>query len=296
MAEIQDLNTTDASNTGSAANAGWPENMPPSDVNDAARALSGMIARWYADTNGSIASTGSSSAYILAASRTISAYAQGQVFLFEANHASTGATTINIDSVGVKSIVKNNDVALVANDIEAGQLVMIAYEATADNFQMLSGTGNAALVAGDIGVSVQAFDADTSKLDVAETRSASLNFADNELIRPKIKDYGEALNAIGSIGGGTQDIDLTLGNTVSGTVDTSTTTFTFSNPAPTGVTGSFTLTLTNGGSQTINWPASVDWVGGVAPSLTAAGKDVLVFKTDNEGTLWDGFVVGLDVK
>ncbi len=148
MAEIQDLDPIDANNTGTAANAGFPENMPPSDVNDAARALEGMVARWYADTNGSIASTGSSSAYVLAASRTISSYSQGQVFLFEANHASTGASTLNVDSVGAKAIVKQNDVALAAGDIEAGQLVMVAYEATGDNFQMLSQVATAAAAIG----------------------------------------------------------------------------------------------------------------------------------------------------
>ena len=140
MAEIQDLSTTDASNSGAAANAGFPENMNPSDVNNAARALEGMIARLYADTNGSIVSTGSSNAYVLAAARTIASYAQGQIFMFEANHANTGAATLNVDSVGAKAIVKNNDVALTAGDIEAGQIVLVAYEATADNFQMLSQT------------------------------------------------------------------------------------------------------------------------------------------------------------
>ena len=140
MAEIENLSTTDASNSGAAANAGFPENMNPSDVNNAARALEGMIARLYADTNGSIVTTGSSNAYVLAAARTISSYAQGQIFMFEANHANTGAATLNVDSVGAKAIVKNNDIALTANDIEAGQIVLVAYEATADNFQMLSQT------------------------------------------------------------------------------------------------------------------------------------------------------------
>ena len=156
-----------------------------------------------------------------------------------------------------------------------------------------SGAAVAGLVAADIGVTVQGYDVDTSKLDVAETRSASLNLADNELIRPKIKDYGETINAIGSIGGGTQDISIPLGNVVSGTVDTSTTTFTFSNPSATGTSCSFTLILTNGGSQTVNWPASVDWAGGNAPTLTTSGRDVLTFFTLDGGTIWYGFAAGL---
>ena len=111
-----------------------------------------------------------------------------------------------------------------------------------------------------------------------------------------IKDYGVVTNAIGSIGGGTQDIDLTAGNSVSGTVDTSTTTFTFSNPTAGDELCAFALTLTNGGSQTVNFPASVDWAGGSAPTLTTAGVDILVFATIDGGTIWHGQTFSLDSK
>jgi hypothetical protein len=117
--------------------------------------------------------------------------------------------------------------------------------------------------------------------------------SDKILQRPVLKDYGETVNAIGGTGGGTQDIDLTLGNVVTATVDTSANTFTFSNPSASGTACSFTLILTNGGSQTVNWPASVDWASGVAPTLTAAGRDVLSFLTVDGGTIWYGFVGGL---
>lgn len=104
---------------------------------------------------------------------------------------------------------------------------------------------------------------------------------------------GGLVNAIGSVGGGTQDIDLTLGRTVTATIDTSTTTFTFSNPFS--GADAFDVYLTNGGSQTINWPASVDWAGGAAPTLTSSGVDHLVFTTPDGGTTWYGYVAGLDM-
>ena len=120
-----------------------------------------------------------------------------------------------------------------------------------------------------------------------------INFQDEQAIRPEIKDYAETVNAIGGTGGGTQDIDVTAGNVVTATVDTSTNTFTFSNPSATGKSCSFTLILTNGGSQTVNWPSSVDWAGGDAPSLTSSGVDVLTFTTVDAGTIWYGFAAGL---
>lgn len=113
---------------------------------------------------------------------------------------------------------------------------------------------------------------------------------------PTLTAYGEPVNALGDLGGGTDDIDLSSGNVVTATVSTSAETFTFSNPTASGVACGFILILTNGGSQTVNWPASVDWAGGVAPTLTASGVDYLAFITTDGGTTWRGFKLGLDMK
>ena len=123
-----------------------------------------------------------------------------------------------------------------------------------------------------------------------------LNFQDEQAIRPEIKDYAETINALGDTGGGTDAIDVSAGNVVTATVSTGTQDFTFTNPSGTGKACSFTLHLTNGGSQTVNWPNSVDWAGGSAPSLTSSGLDVLTFTTIDAGTTWLGFVAGADVK
>jgi hypothetical protein len=130
----------------------------------------------------------------------------------------------------------------------------------------------------------------------AQTLAGKMSCADNELERPRLTDYAESVNVIGATGGGAQDIDLALGNVVTLTVDTSANTFTFSNPSASGMGCSFTLIITNGGSQSVGWPASVDWAGGTPPNLTVAGVDVLTFVTVDGGTLWYGFFAGLDMK
>ena len=124
------------------------------------------------------------------------------------------------------------------------------------------------------------------------TLAGAITGADNTVTAVNLKDYGEVTNAIGATGGGTQDIDLNDGNSVSATVDTSANTFTFSDPTASDELCGFTLTLTNGGSQTVNWPASVDWAAATAPTLTASGVDVLVFYTIDGGTIWYGFLSG----
>jgi hypothetical protein len=125
--------------------------------------------------------------------------------------------------------------------------------------------------------------------------SANVDFNDNVVSKPDLKDYAETVNALGDLGGGTDTIDLTAGNVVTATVSTSTQTFTFTNPSASGKSCSFTLILTNGGSQTVNWPGSVDWAGGSAPSLTSSGVDVLTFFTVDGGTIWYGFPAGLEM-
>jgi len=86
---------------------------------------------------------------------------------------------------------------------------------------------------------------------------------------------------------GTYSVDVSLANYFKYTI-TGTTTFTFVNPPVTSNTVVFVLSLTNGGSFAITWPASVKWPSGTAPTLTATGTDILVFSTDDAGTNYRG--------
>jgi len=104
-----------------------------------------------------------------------------------------------------------------------------------------------------------------------------------------VKAEETRVNIVGSIGNGTHSVNLNLGRSVSMTITAATATLTFDNPFPTGQEDGFTLYITNGGSpQVVAWPASVDWAGGTAPTLTASGVDVLVFTTVDGGTIWNG--------
>jgi len=142
----------------------------------------------------------------------------------------------------------------------------------------------------NIGSTVQSYDAQTSKTDVAETRSASLNLADNVLERPEIKDYSETIQAMAA-----NDVDLSLGNVQTKSIAGSQT-LTFSNPPASGKAGSFTLIATLSATPVITWPTSVDWAGGTAPDLTAAGVDIFSFITLDAGTTWYGFTAGADMQ
>jgi hypothetical protein len=60
----------------------------------------------------------------------MNAYATGQTFRFVASGANTGATTININSIGAKAITKNGTTALAAGDITSGFVVIVTYDGT----------------------------------------------------------------------------------------------------------------------------------------------------------------------
>jgi hypothetical protein len=132
--------------------------------------------------------------------------------------------------------------------------------------------------------------------DLSGQISTTFSFNDKGLQKANLLDCGIVTNEIGSIGGGSQTIDIESGNSVSAIVDTGETTFTFNNPTVSGVLCVFSFVLTNGGSQTVNWPINVDWEGGTAPTLTGNGVDVLVFSTIDGGTVWHGGTFSLDSK
>jgi len=164
----------------------------------------------------------------------------------------------------------------------------IPYSVLHDSKFWMLNTGLADVTAKEPGVDVE-------WTQIGALDGTAIDMEDTVLTRPKFLDVSETVNVLGDLAGGTDDIDLEDGNVVTATVSTSEQTFTFSNPPASGSNGSFTLFLTNGGSQTVNWPGSVDWPAATAPTLTAAGVDVLVFTTNDGGTTWLGFLVGLDI-
>ena len=130
--------------------------------------------------------------------------------------------------------------------------------------------------------------------DTQTLTNKTINMGDNLLTRPLVKDYAMEVYAHGSISTATT-IDLENGNVHTATIGGNLT-LTFSNPIASGDATSFVLELTNGGAYTLTFPASVDWEGGTAPTLTASGVDILVFYTRDGGTTWHGIVSSLDSK
>jgi hypothetical protein len=140
MAEIHDLETTDASNTDR-----FPEGQAPSTVNNGARALEGLIARYFFDNDTSVVATLSDSLITITANRdsltltgTTSNYVANfmQAFTMGAN-PNTGPFRVTIDGVGPISVRDNYGVSLSASILLAGTRALIVKDDANNYFRML---------------------------------------------------------------------------------------------------------------------------------------------------------------
>lgn len=128
---VTSYSTTSGNNNAAVPN-GAPEGWTPGNVNAVVRQVMADIAveaqvnavKVLASVSGTNTITGSMTP-------DLTAYSTGMIVIFKPANANTGATTINIDSLGAKSIVKGNAAALVANDLLTTVEALLVYNGTA---------------------------------------------------------------------------------------------------------------------------------------------------------------------
>jgi hypothetical protein len=86
--------------------------------------------------------TSSNDDYAITLSPAITAYKDGMVVAFKAKTANTGAASLNVNSVGAKSIFKRKDIPLEDGDIIAGQIVEARYNSTTEGFEVTTPLSN----------------------------------------------------------------------------------------------------------------------------------------------------------
>ena len=108
----------------------------------------------------------------------------------------------------------------------------------------------------------------------------------------KTQEQTEIVNVIGTVSTATA-IDFTAGN-IATAVLTSGGSFTLNNPPSSGIYGKITLILTNAGTASSIFPATVKWAGGSAPTFTTSGIDIVVLETIDAGANWYAHTKGLN--
>ncbi|WP_316815847.1 hypothetical protein [Pedobacter nyackensis] len=93
----------------------------------------------YLDQNGgkvSAVTAAGANTYIASITPAITAYSMGQVFYIKITTANTGASTLNLNGLGAKALVKDASTALVAGDLLANKVYAVYYDGV--NFQVMN--------------------------------------------------------------------------------------------------------------------------------------------------------------
>lgn len=133
MAEIHSLNNTDANNT-----ARWNGANNVSQLDDAGRALEGMLARYLKDNDGTNTTTGSNTAYVIALNRTgVTQHSEVRRVACRFHVANSGACTLTPNALSAKPLRKTGNAALVTGDILADDIKDVVYNPAWDAYQIL---------------------------------------------------------------------------------------------------------------------------------------------------------------
>jgi len=140
------------------------------------------------------ADAGSTDSYAIVLSPPPTSYAliTGVSINFKANTLNTGAATLNLNSLGAKTILKMNDQALATGDIEAGQIVTVVYDGT--NFQMVSTSAVSATTGVSVADEDNAGSSSTTSSTFANITGADVSVVlattSNVLLLASVQAYG----------------------------------------------------------------------------------------------------------
>lgn len=80
--------------------------------------------------------TGLTNAYVVSVSSAVTAYSDGFSFFFKPLNNNSGASTLNVNTLGLKAIVRPDGTAVQLNDIVANQILKLTYNSSYNGFQL----------------------------------------------------------------------------------------------------------------------------------------------------------------
>lgn len=112
-------------------------NITPSNVPDTVLAsdyFDGMVKR-INQLSQYLVDSGAADAYVVSGDPAYTAYFAGMKMRVKISNVNTGASTLNVDSLGAKNIVQPVNTPLIAGDLLVGAIVELEYDGT--NFQLM---------------------------------------------------------------------------------------------------------------------------------------------------------------
>lgn len=296
-----------------------PSRQDPTNFADEADAFLGALPTFQSEANAlaaymedTIASDAQTSATNAATSATAAATSATNAATSETNAANSATAAAN-SAGSIASGAWSSGASYSVGDVVYSPITYLSYRAktthSGETTDPSSDTTNWEQLGGISGLTASA--AELNILDGATVTTAEVNYLDittlgtTEASKAVTADangvvtfdngISEEYTAVTSTSNATT-VNLQDGTNFSHTL-TENTTFTFSNPAASGKTSSFTLKLVQDASAsgfTVTWPTSIDWPSATAPTLTATASavDYFVFITHDGGTTYYGFTAG----
>lgn len=103
-AQVSNWSQTAGTNATIDSLINWAEGMAPSAINDSARAMMARIAQWRDDTNGSLTTSGTSTAYTVTTNSTLASLTAGYRVCFAPHATSGNSPTLKIDGTAAKPL------------------------------------------------------------------------------------------------------------------------------------------------------------------------------------------------
>lgn len=111
-----------------------PDAGPDTDLNMLGKAMAG-----YANAANVYQDSGAADAYVLSIAsnlKSVTKYYDNMMIVFKAGNSNTGASTVNVNTLGVKSITLPDGTALGVGDIVSGEYIIAIYNLGSDRFEI----------------------------------------------------------------------------------------------------------------------------------------------------------------
>lgn len=135
MASIYDWDVVAANNATADSDLTWAEGQAPSTVNNSARVMMQRGKQLLIDLGGSLTVGGTANALTLTAQSAFTTLTNGRIVSFRITDDNTAATTLNVNAIGQKAVVKMTEAgeaALVGAELQAGGIYTAQYSTALD--------------------------------------------------------------------------------------------------------------------------------------------------------------------
>ena len=121
----------------------WPEGtMEGNQINNAGRDDESLMARWFADWNGSLATSGTGAAYTVTSNTNPTSYYNGLLITASIHENSQANATLNVSGLGAITIRKAGQTVLADDDLQTGMVATFVYRNSTFHVESDTNQGN----------------------------------------------------------------------------------------------------------------------------------------------------------